>query len=595
MTVTARPTQLPDFDPEPHRAALEGIARSVAERIAADDWDAAALDGILRQYPRDGRGFFSRAEIIAGYRRFFDDGSLGVSSEDFLACVRRRPIRTQSGVTPLTVLTKPFPCPGKCVFCPNDVRMPKSYLADEPGAQRAAANRFDPYLQTWNRLAAYRAIGHPTHKVEIIVLGGTWSFYPEPYQIWFVTRCFEALNDFGAGRDRRSEIEPTAPLFDALPARIDAREHHSNPYNRIVQDFLREQQAGALCPSDESAAWDRLEAAQQENVGAGCRSVGLVVETRPDSVNEDEVIRIRRLGATKVQLGIQSLDDAVLTANRRGHDVATTRRAVGLLRRGGFKIHAHWMPNLLGSSPADDLRDFARLFSDPAIRPDELKIYPCSLIQSAELVHYHDRGEWHPYTQDELLEVLASTLAEVPRYCRVTRVIRDISSDDIVTGNKLTNFRQLAEQEIARRGGVCRDVRAREIRSDDFDAEMLALRATVYDAQVSEEHFLEFVTPEDRIVGFLRLSLPREQSFVPELGGSAVIREVHVYGASLGLGDRSGDKPQHRGLGGRLVEEAARRAREAGYPSLAVISAVGTRDWYRRLGFETSGLYQKRR
>jgi elongator complex protein 3 len=592
--VTARLEQLPDFDPEPHRAALEGIARSVAERISAGDWSPDAFDSILRRFPREGRGFFSRAEIIAGYRRFFEEGSLGVSSDDFLACVQRRPVRTQSGVTPLTVLTKPFPCPGKCVFCPNDLRMPKSYLADEPGAQRAAANRFDPYLQTWNRLAAYRAIGHPTEKVEIIVLGGTWSFYPEPYQIWFATRCFEALNDFGAGRDARSDVEPSAPLFDALPAQIDGREQLGNPYNRIVRRFLVEQQEGELCPPAESAAWERLEVAQRENTRAGSRSVGLVFETRPDHISEAEVVRIRRLGATKVQLGIQSLDDAVLSANQRGHDVAATRRAVGLLRRAGFKIHAHWMPNLLGSSPADDVRDFAKLFSDPTIRPDELKIYPCSLIESAELMRSYESGEWRPYTHDELLEVLATALGSVPRYCRVTRVIRDISSDDIVTGNKLTNFRQLAELEVASRGGVCDDVRAREIRGDGFDAGALVLRATVYDAQVSQEHFLEFVTPEDRIVGLLRLALPRDESFIPELGASAIIREVHVYGSSLGLGDRNSGKPQHQGLGARLVEEAVSRACAAGYQALAVISAIGTRDWYHRQGFETAGLYQLR-
>jgi elongator complex protein 3 len=600
--VTTRPTHPSEFDPEPHREALEGIVRAVADRIAAGDFGATALDRILRRYPRDGRGFFSRAEIIAGYRCFFErrdgedgeGGSLGVSSEAFLASVQRRPVRTQSGVTPLTVLTKPFPCPGKCIFCPNDVRMPKSYLADEPGAQRAAANRFDPYLQSWNRLAAYRAIGHPTDKVEIIVLGGTWSFYPEAYQIWFAARCFEALNDFGARVDRREEVQPSAPLFDALPEKLDGRDHLENPYNRIVGGFLSEQQAGELVPEAETAAWERLEAAQRANERAGCRSVGFVVETRPDHVDEAEVVRIRRLGATKVQIGIQSLDDAVLAANQRGHDVDATRRAVGLLRRAGFKIHAHWMPNLLGSTPERDVQDFARLFSDPAIRPDELKIYPCSLIESAELMHYHERGDWQPYAHDELLDVLARALGSVPDYCRVTRVIRDISSDDIVTGNKLTNFRQLAEKEVAERGGACRDIRAREIRGDAFDVDALELRAHVYDAGVSEEHFLEFVTPEERIVGFLRLSLPKEKSFVVELGASAVIREVHVYGASLGLGDRDDGRAQHRGLGGRLVDEAVRRAREAGYPSLAVISAVGTRNWYARLGFEPAGLYQRR-
>jgi len=592
MRERGAPVALPDFDPLPHRAALIGIVSAVAEQIEAGDFDARGLDAILRRFPRAGRGFFSRAEIIAGWRRFFDEDALGVPADAFLSVVQRRPVRTRSGVTPLTVLTRPFPCPGRCVFCPNDVRMPKSYLSDEPGAQRAAVNRFDPYLQTWNRLAAYRAIGHPTDKVEVIVLGGTWSFYPEPYQVWFATRCFEALNDFGDGRDARAEVVPTAPRFDALPARIDGRTSGESPYNRMLKGFLREQQGRALVHPSETASWARLEAAQGENVRAGCRSVGFVVETRPDHVTEEEVLRIRRLGATKVQLGIQSLDDEVLAANQRGHDVAATRRAVGLLRRAGFKIHAHWMPNLLGSTPERDVRDFARLFDDPAIRPDELKIYPCSLIESAELMQHHARGEWSPYGHDELLDVVASSLAGVPRTCRVTRVIRDISSDDIVAGNKLTNFRQLAEREVARRGEVCNDIRSREIGADDFDPEALCLRTTRYDVAVAEERFLEFVTPNDRLVGFLRLSLPREKSFVEELGDSAIIREVHVYGAALAIGEASGDRAQHRGLGGRLVDAAIAAARDAGHQSLAVISAVGTRDWYRRRGFRQRGLYQ---
>jgi len=322
------------------------------------------------------------------------------------------------------------------------------------------------------------------------------------------------------------------------------------------------------------------------------------------------VLRIRRLGGTKVQLGIQSLDDSVLAANQRGHDVRATKRAIQLLRRAGFKLHAHWMPNLMGSTPERDLADFARLWSDPGICPDELKIYPCSLIESAELMHFYEAGTWRPYDHDELLALLADALETVPRYCRVTRVIRDISSDDIVAGNKLTNFRQLAEAEVARRGGVCRDIRSREIRAARFDKDALRLAATEYPTSSGTECFLEYVTPDDRIVGFLRLSLPEPllpetkeapadadasgQAFPEELAGSAMIREVHVYGASVELGQRVGEEAQHRGLGSLLVAEAAKRARAAGLKDLAVISAVGTRRWYRRLGFEDGPLYQHR-
>ena len=603
------------FEPERYRADLEAVVREIADRVKAGDLDSNAFHGILRRHPRDGRGFFSRAEIIAGYRRLRSGADacgpgagLAVGEQQFLASVQRRPVRTRSGVTPLTVLTKPFPCPGQCVFCPNDVRMPKSYLADEPGAQRAAANRFDPYLQTWNRLDAFRAIGHPTDKIELIVLGGTWSFYPERYRVWFAKRCFDALNDYGAGVDGRADVRPSAPEFDGLPERIDAREHDGNPYNRRVSGFLDEHAGGGRLPEAETATWPELASAQAANEGASCRSVGLVVETRPDYIDAEEVLRIRRLGGTKVQLGIQSLDDSVLAANQRGHDVRTTKRAIRLLRRAGFKLHAHWMPNLLGSTPERDRADFARLWRDPGIRPDELKIYPCSLIESAELMRFYESGAWRPYGHDELLALLADALAAVPRYCRVTRVVRDISSDDIVAGNKLTNFRQLAEAEVARRGGVCRDIRSREIGAARFDERSLELEVTEYETSVGKECFLEYVTPEDRILAFLRLSLPLPESRTSvsaghgasemaqaELAGSAMVREVHVYGASVKLGQRTGEDAQHRGLGSRLMEEAASRARAAGFLDLAVISAVGTRRWYRRLGFTDGPLYQHRR
>jgi elongator complex protein 3 len=601
------------IEPDRYRADLEAVVREIADCVGSGSFDSNALHGILRRHPRDGRGFFSRAEIIAGYRRLRSraencgsESGIAVSEHQFVSSVQRRPVRTRSGVTPLTVLTKPFPCPGQCVFCPNDVRMPKSYLADEPGAQRAATNRFDPYLQTWNRLAAFHAIGHPTDKVELIVLGGTWSFYPERYQIWFAKRCFEALNDYGAGIDGRADVRPSVPRLDGLPERIDARDHVGNPYNRLVGGFLDEHAVGGRLPAAETASWSELSSAQVANEGASCRCVGLVFETRPDHVSAEEVVRIRRLGATKVQLGIQSLDDAVLSANQRGHDVRTTRKAIRLLRGAGFKVHAHWMPNLLGSTPERDRADFARLWSDPGIRPDELKIYPCSLIESAELMRFYESGAWRPYDHDELLALLADALASVPRYCRVTRVIRDISSDDIVAGNKRTNFRQLAEAEVSRRGDVCRDIRSREIGAARFEQPALELVVTEYETSVGTECFFEYVTPDDRILAFLRLSLPERTSAVPlddiagepglsELAGSAMIREVHVYGASVGLGQRIGEQAQHRGLGTRLVGDAVRRAGADGFENLAVISAVGTRRWYRRLGFADGPLYQHRR
>ncbi len=585
-------------DVNAHRAELQALVEGViaaGAELGVAPLPPERMDALLRAHPKEGRGFFSRSDLIAAFRCFDAEGEMPIGEARFVELVQRRPVRTQSGVTPLTVLTRPHPCPGQCIFCPNDVRMPKSYLADEPGAQRAAVNRFDPYLQTWNRLAAYRAIGHPVDKVELIVLGGTWSFHPEPYQVWFVKRCFDALNDFGAGIDGREAVRLAIDDWETLPARVDARAHEKNPYNRLVSGFLGERLSGGLIDAGEVADWPALEAAHRRNETAACRSVGLVLETRPDHVDAEEALRLRRLGATKVQLGLQSLDDAVLEANRRGHDVAASRTAMALLRAAGFKLHAHWMANLKGATPESDVRDFARLFDDAAFRPDELKLYPCSLIESAELMRDYEAGTWRPYTHDELLDVVAASLARVPRWCRVTRVIRDISSDDIVAGNKQTNFRQIAEAEVERRGGRCVDVRAREIGRDAFEPDEAKLRVTEYETATGVECFHEFVTPDDRILGFLRLSLPAGRVPAPEeIEGAAVIREVHVYGAAVGLGEDAEGRAQHRGLGTRLLEAAAERAARAGLTRLAVISAVGTRGYYRDRGFADGALYQHR-
>ncbi len=585
-----------DFDPEAVREALlpllraiEAVPDEVPEPLATE-----VIEPLLRRHPRPGGGFFSRSHLIAGFRAFAATERFRFDEARFRRRVQRRPVRTQSGVTPLTVLTRPFPCPGQCIFCPNDVRMPKSYLSDEPGAQRAANNRFDPYLQTWNRLAAFDATGHPVDKVELIVLGGTWSFHPEPYQIWFVQRCLEAMNDFGAGRDRRDDVEPGMPDFEEIDAEIRGDGFAKSPYNARVSAFLKARQGGALLLDHEQSDWPALAAAQRANETAGARCVGLVLETRPDHVDETEVLRLRRLGATKVQLGVQSLDEDVLAANRRGHGLAETRRAFALLRRAGFKLHVHWMANLLGATPESDRRGFPKLFGDEAYRPDELKLYPCSLIETAELMGPWRRGEWRPYDDAELLDVVADALPRVPRYARVTRVIRDISSDDIVVGNKRTNFRQIAEQEVARRGERLVEIRHREIRGEPFDPESLRLLDTPYETDSSTEHFLEWVTDEDRIVGFLRLSLPKAPSFVAELGDAALVRELHVYGGAVRLGAEPGKAAQHRGLGARLLEAAAERASAAGYGRLAVISAIGTRAYYRQQGFADGELYQHR-
>jgi elongator complex protein 3 len=588
------------FEPADHREALLGILRELEPLLTAAcaaptaALSTEALQRVLRRHPKHGRGLFSRAELIAGVQAFGAVAGLSLDAHAFAQRIRMRPVRTQSGVTPVTVLSKPFPCPGRCVFCPSDVRMPKSYLSREPGAQRAEQNGFDPYLQTYNRLRAFAAIGHPLDKAELIVLGGTWSFYPQSYQRWFIKRCLDAMNDLGRGVDGRAAAiagQASTTDRDPAPAEVDGRQRGAR-YNRELSRLLHARHGRELTSAAEQASWHELECAQLDNEHGRCRNVGLSLETRPDRIDEAEVVRLRRLGCTKVQIGYQSLDDRVLERNQRGHDVAAIRRAMRLLRAAGFKIQAHVMPNLLGSTPEQDIADFARVFDHPDFRPDELKLYPCSLIESAELMRYYEAGHFRPYTHAELLQVLRSALSATPRYCRLSRVVRDISSSDIVAGNRVANFRELAERALAQEGVPCQDIRSREIKHEHFDPEQLRLRVTAYETSIGQEQFLELTTPEDRLLGFLRLSLPTRASFIAELAGSALIRELHVYGAAVVLGAHDESRPQHRGLGRWLMREASERAALAGYRDLAVISAIGTRPYYRKLRFEDGPLYQ---
>lgn len=499
----------------------------------------------LRRHPlEDGSGYLNKSMLVSIYNEMVAKGEM---EEDprLLERIRMKPMRTLSGVTTVTVLTKPYPCPGKCIFCPTDVRMPKSYLPDEPGAMRALENKFDPYDQVYSRISQLKALGHPTDKIELLILGGTWSSYKRDYQEWFVKRCFDAMNGFADLPSKETKLEK-GQLGEA------------QEYNEITHH----------------------------------RNVGLVIETRPDEINPDEIRWLRYLGVTKVQLGAQSLDDRILEMNKRGHDVECTREAVAMLRAAGFKIVLHWMPNLHGATPESDREDFARLWE--GFCPDELKIYPNQLLANAELYEYWQRGEFKPYTTQELIDLIADIKPTIPRYCRVNRIIRDIPSNNVVEGNRRTSLRQDAQNEMKKRGTKCQCVRCREIRGKAVKTGRLELDDIVYQTGMAEEHFISFDTPEDKLAGFIRLSLPGADSpetGMTDLNGAALIREVHVYGQSLAVGAEKVGAAQHSGLGTRLLEEAERIAKEKGFRRMAVISAVGTRKYYLGRGFERGEYY----
>ncbi len=529
-------------------------ARLVLEEVKA----GRRLDRALRSHPLPGGQLIAKHILVAAYRDLVASGEWP-DDPDFLPLIRMKPVRTLSGVSTVTVLTKEWPCPGRCVFCPTEAYMPKSYLADEPGAARAFQNKFDPFNQVQSRLAEYRAVGHPNDKIELLVLGGTWSSYKRNYQEWFIRRCFDAMNE------------------DLLP--------------ESERDFQPEP------PEDKSASTPveltRLHAAHAHNESANHRNVGLVIETRPDEISRDELIWLRELGVTKVQMGAQSLDDRVLALNLRGHTAADTLRATTLLRAAGFKIVLHWMPNLLGASVESDREDFARLWQG-GFAPDELKIYPTQLLETAELYKYWQRGEYKPYTTAELVSLIADIKPSIPEYCRVNRIIRDIPSIHVVEGNKRTSLRQDVQQELAKRGQVCRCIRCREVKKHQVAFDDLTLNDFVYHPSSAEEHFLNFTTSEDRIAGYLRLSLPGSSApnlDLPDLNNAALIREVHVYGQSLPVGVDKAGAAQHIGLGTRLLQRAAEIAQQKGFSRLAVIAAIGTRKYYASRGFRAGALY----
>ncbi len=498
----------------------------------------------LRSYPLKDGGYLTKAALVAAYNQMVEAGMLE-PDRVLLERIRMKPMRTLSGVTTVTVLTKPYPCPGKCIFCPTDVRMPKSYLPDEPGAMRALEHEFDPYEQVHNRIRALTNLGHPTDKIELLILGGTWSSYRRDYQQWFIKRCFDAMNGNTS----------TPP----------------GEYKVTSEEFLE---------------------AQTINETAPHRNVGLVIETRPDEITPDELRWLRHLGVTKVQMGAQSFNDHILEINKRGHDVECTRKATALLRAAGFKIVLHWMPNLLGATPQSDRADFAELWN--GFCPDEIKIYPNQLLANAELYEYWQRGEFHPYATNELVEMIADIKPTIPRYCRVNRVIRDIPGNNVVEGNTRTSLRQDIQSEMKKRGTQCQCVRCREVKGKMITTESLRLDDLTYMAGSAEEHFISFVTPEDGLAGFIRLSLPAKDSpatGMVDLEGAALIREVHVYGQSLEVGAEKTGAAQHSGLGTRLLEEAENAARKNGFKKMAVISAIGTRHYYLGRGFERGEHY----
>lgn len=466
-------------------------------------------------------------------------------SETLERLFQTRPIRSLSGIVSISVLTKPFPCPGKCLYCPTQKGMPKSYLDNEPAVMRAVLNNFNPYNQVQTRLRALELAGHPTDKIELIVIGGTWSYLPKKYQTWFIKHCFDACN------------KKTAKT---------------------------------------------LKIAQKLNEKAKHRIIGITLETRPDFISREEIKRMRKLGVTRVEIGVQSIYDEILKINKRGHTIKEVIQATKFLKDAGFKVCYHMMPNLFGSNLKKDEKMFEEIFENSDFRPDFLKIYPCVVVKEAELYKIWKKGNYKPYTNKQLIELLKNISKKIPLYCRVIRIIRDIPSSRIAVGSKISNLREIITVQAKKEGWQCRCIRCREIRGDYNAKEKLKLFRQDYNGSQGKEIFLSFENKSrEKLYALLRLRIPsyflkpskdnNSLPIFPILKNAAIIREVHTYGQLVPISQKK-IAPQHKGLGKKLIKQAEKIVKnEFGINKIAIISGVGTRNYYRKLNYRLKDEY----
>lgn len=482
------------------------------------------------------QGLPRNSVILQVYRQLVKAGKIA-KRPDVEDLLRLKKIRTLSGVAPVAVLTKPYPCPGQCVYCPIEPGIPKSYLSDEPAVERAKNAAFDPHLQVKRRLDQYHQIGHNPEKIELIVIGGSFSYLPDKYKRWFIKRCFEAANK------RKAKT---------------------------------------------------LTEAQKVNEKAKHRIIGITLETRPDMITQEEIKLMRQLGGTRVEIGVQNLDDQVLKLVKRGHGIKETIQATRLLKDAGFKVCYHMMPNLPGSDLKKDRLMFKQLFTDQAFKPDMLKIYPCVVLKEAELYQWHQQGQHQAYSDKELIDLLVKVKIGLPRWVRINRLIRDIPKDYIVAGSKVSNLRQVLAAELEKRGQRCQCVRCREIKGRDFKSKDLRLKISKYKASQGEEYFLEYIDNQDNLYALLRLRLIKNnqlKTLFPILKEAAIIRELHTFGQALAIGSSQKEKTQHQGLGESLIKEAERIAKKQGFKRIVVIAGVGTREYYCRFGYRLKQTY----
>lgn len=460
----------------------------------------------------------------------------------FIKILQRRPNRTASGISIIAVMTKPDKCPhGRCVYCPTQEGFPQSYLDEEPAVMRGKAFDFDAQEQVEWRLKQLQMIGHPTDKCELILMGGTFTSRTYDYQKDFFKGCLDGLN------------------------------------GSVSKD---------------------LKGSQVNNEKADHRCIGINVETRPDFAGYKEISDIVSFGATKIEIGVQTLDNKIHEMTERGHTVEDVIEATRIIKDSGLKLCYHMMPNLPGATPESDIEMFRTLFSDERFQPDMLKIYPTLVTRGTELYDMWKRGDYEPYDDKTLKSMLSKVKSELPGYVRIMRLQRDVPIKYIEAGCRFSNLRQIVLSDMEKHGEKCRCVRCREIglnlnKLTDDSIENAKLKEIRYESSGGKEYFLEWVTPEDILIGLLRLRLPGDDFNEIANRNSAIVRELHVYGPAVSIGETSDilGSVQHRGFGRKLLERAEDIAKDNGKEKMIVTSGVGAREYYRKFGYELMGSY----
>ena len=456
----------------------------------------------------------------------------------------KKPAKTASGVAVVALMPKPFACPhGRCTYCPGGIEFnsPNSYTGNEPSTLNAIENEYDPKLQITSKIDKLIAFGHDPSKMEIVIVGGTFLFMPKDYQENFIKSCYDALN----GTDSKN-----------------------------------------------------LQEAKSNNEHASIRNVGFTIETKPDYCKKEHVDLMLNYGITRVEIGVQSLQERVYEIVNRGHNYNDVLESFQISKDAGYKIVAHMMPGLPTMTPEGDIKDFKKLFSDSQLRPDMLKIYPSLVIENTPLYEEHKLGKYIPYSDEDMINVLTEVKKNVPKWVRIMRVQREISPNEIIAGPKSGNLRQIVHQNLAKQGLSCKCIRCREARlANNRESERdIKLNRIDYDSSEGKECFLSYEDKNESIYGFLRLRKPSEKAHRKEVGkDSCIVRELHVYGKSLKLGEKEENEIQHSGLGKNLMSEAEKISKEQfDAKRILVISAVGTREYYQKLGYSLYGPYMSK-